>query len=48
MNVINLQVTKLIHRNPLHFYILTMKDENKKFKKQSHLSLHKILRNKLT
>ena len=25
-----------------------MKDENKKFKKQSHLSLHKILRNKLT
>ena len=29
-----------IHRNLLHFYMLTMKDQKEKFKKQSHLPLH--------
>ena len=40
MNLVKLQVTKLIHRNLLHFYILTMKDHKEKFKKQFHLQLH--------
>ena len=40
MNLVKLQVTKLVHRNPLHFYILTMKDQKEKFKKQFHLQLH--------
>ena len=31
---------KLTHRNLLHFYILTMKDQKEKFKKQFHLQLH--------
>ena len=44
---------KLIHRNLLHFYILTMKDQKDKLK-QFHLPLHqkkkkkKIPRNKPT
>jgi len=32
--------TKLIHRNQLHFYILTMKDQKEKLGKQSHLPSH--------
>ena len=28
---------KIIHRNLLHFYTLTMKDQKEKSKKQSHL-----------
>ena len=31
---------KLIHRNWLHFYILTMKDQKEKLGKQSGLLLH--------
>ena len=27
MNLVKLQVTKLTHINPLHFYTLTMKDQ---------------------
>ena len=40
MNLVKLQVTKLIHRNLLHFYTLTMKDQKEKFQKQSHLPSH--------
>ena len=40
MNSVKLQDTKLIHRNLLHSYMLTMKDQKQKFKKQSHLPLH--------
>ena len=32
--------TKLIHRNHLHFYTLTMKNQKDKLKKQSHLPSH--------
>ena len=32
--------TKLIHRNQLHFYILTMKDQKEKSEKPSHLPSH--------
>ena len=32
-----LQDTKLIHRNQLHFYILTTKDHKEKLGEQSHL-----------
>ena len=39
MNLTKLQDTKLIHRNLLHSYTLTMKDQEKKLKKQSHLPL---------
>ena len=27
---------KLMHRNPLHFHTLTMKDQKEKLRKQSH------------
>ena len=40
MNLVNLQDTKLIHRNLLHFIILRMKDHKEKLMKQSHLPLH--------
>ena len=33
---VNLQDIKLIYRNPLYYYILTMKKQNEKFRKQSH------------
>ena len=33
MNLVKLQVIKLIHRNLLFFYTLTMKDQKEKFKK---------------
>ena len=35
-----MQDTKLIHRNLLHFYTLTMKDQKEKLRKQPHLPLH--------
>ena len=41
MNSVMSQDTKLIHRNLLHFYTLTTKDQKEKFKKQSHLPSHK-------
>ena len=34
-----LQDTKLIHRNHLHFYVLTMKNQKKQLKNQSHSPL---------
>ena len=34
------QDTKLTHRNLLHSYTLTMKDQKEKLKKQSHLPSH--------
>ena len=40
VNLVKLRVMKLIHRNLLHFYTLTMKDQKKKFKKQFPLPLH--------
>ena len=40
MNSVKFQYTKLIHRNLLHSYILTMKDQKKKLSKQSHLPSH--------
>ena len=40
MNLVKLQNTKLIYRNPLHFYTLIMKYQKEKLKKQSHLPLH--------
>ena len=39
MNFIKLQDTKSIHRNRLHFYILTIKDQ-KQLEKPYHLPLH--------
>jgi len=35
MNLIKLKVAKLIHRNQLHFYTLTMKYQNDKLKKKN-------------
>ena len=34
-----LQDTKSIHRNPLHLYILTMKNQKEKLRNQSHSPL---------
>ena len=34
------QDTKLTHRDLLHFYTLTTKDQKEKLKKQSHLPSH--------
>ena len=33
MNLVKLQVTKVTHRNLLHTYALTTKDQKEKFKK---------------
>ena len=30
----------MVHRNLLHLYTLTVKNQKKKLRKQSHLSLH--------
>ena len=47
MNVVNLQDAKLIHRNVLHSYTLTKKDQKEKSRKQSHLpSYQKELKKK--
>ena len=40
MNSVKLHDTKLIYRNLLHFYTLTMNYEKEKLKKQSHLQSH--------
>ena len=40
MNLVKLQVTKLINRKLLHFYALTTKDQKEKLKKQFHLPSH--------
>ena len=39
MNLVKLQDTKFTHRNLMHFYTLTTKDEREKLRKQSHLPL---------
>ena len=40
MNSLNLQDAKLIYKNVLHFYALTMNYKKEKLRKQSHLRLH--------
>ena len=40
MNLVKLQDPKLIHRNQLHFCILTMKYQKEKLGKPSHLPSH--------
>ena len=40
VNLAKLQDTKLTHRNRLHFYILIMKDQEKKLGKKSRLPSH--------
>jgi len=37
MNLLTFQVIKSIHRNLLHFYTQTMKDQKDKLKKHFHL-----------
>ena len=47
MNIVKLQDIKLIHRNALHSYILTMRKQKEKLRKQFHLPFNennKILR----
>ena len=39
MNLVKLQDTKLMHRNLLHAYILTTKEQELKLMKQFHLLL---------
>ena len=39
MNLAKLQDTKSIHRNHLHFYTLTMKNQKEKLRNQSHSPL---------
>ena len=47
--MVKLQDIKLIHRNPLHSYTLTMRKQKEKLRKQSHCNeKNKILRNKFT
>ena len=40
MNLVKLQDTKLIHRNPLHSCTSTMKNWKEKLRKQLHLPSH--------
>ena len=39
LELTNLQDIKLIHRNPLHSYTLTMRKQKEKLRKQSHSPL---------
>ena len=50
MNIVKLQDIKLTHRNPLHSYTLTMRQQKEKLRKLYHspLQQNKILRNILT
>ena len=41
MNLVKSQDIKLIQKNILHTYTLTMKDQREKLRKQSHLPLKK-------
>ena len=36
MNILKLQDIKLTHRNPLHSYTLTMREQKEKLKKEFH------------
>ena len=40
VTLLRLQDTKLMHRNLLHSYTLTIKDHKEKFREQSHLPSH--------
>ena len=40
MNSVKFQETKLIYRNLLHFYTLTMKYQKEKLRKQFHIPSH--------
>ena len=44
MNLAKFQDMKSIHRNYLHFYILTMKNQTEKLRKQSHSPLQQRVR----
>ena len=44
MNLAKLQDTKSIHRNHLHFYILTVKNQKEKLRNQSHSPLQQIIK----
>ena len=49
-NLAKFQDTKLIHRNLLHFYTLTTKDQKEQLKKQypsPHIKMNKISMDKL-
>ena len=49
VNLAKSQDAKSIHRNHLHFYILTMKNQKDKLRNQSHCNeKNYISRNKLT
>ena len=41
MNIVKLQDIKLTHRNPLHSYTLTMKEQKEKLRKQFHSPLQR-------
>ena len=41
MNIVKLQDIKLTHRNPLHFYTLTMRKQKEKLTKQFHSPLQR-------
>ena len=43
MNLAKLQDTKSIHRNHLHFYVLTMENQKEKLRNQSRSPLQKKL-----
>ena len=44
MNLAKLQDTKSIHRNPLHFYILTIKNQKEKLRNQYHSPLQQRIK----
>ena len=44
MSLAKLQDTKSIHRNRLHFYILTMKNQKEKLRNQSHSLLQQKIK----
>ena len=48
MNLVKLQDTKLIHRNIVHAYILAMRQQKEKLRKQSHLPPAKKKKNKVS
>ena len=44
MNLVKSQNTKSIHRNPLHSYTLTVKNQKEKLRNQSHSSLQQKIK----
>ena len=40
INLVNFQGTKLIYKNLLYFYILTINNQKEKLRKQTHLQSH--------